>query len=249
MNRETAKKAESRRKFSVLVYAIGAIIGVALIGVTVYADLEAFLIDVTFTTDGTIRPVSCPIFLDSEESGLVSATYKNRTGDVDEILAEAQIYHGQLAGIREEETTITLEPGEKNQFTWEVIPSDTSDQHFILTKVILSGSRSETAYKGSCGTIILNLPGRLSGMPFFWLLFSFVTICLWGGMGIWLLHRHSYTRQLEATGAIVGLGIFIQVGLIAAAIGFWEMAAFSFYVIVLLIGVIVPHFFVRRKKT
>lgn len=249
MNGGTGRISETRRKLSILIYAIGAIVGMVLIGLSIYADFEASLFDVPITTGETIRPVSCPVFMDMEESGIVQAAYKNQSDEMDNILVEVHISHGESVWIQEEENQIQLEGGAKQRFSWEIFPSDATDRQLILTKMVVTGSLGATTYKGSCGVMVVNLPGGLSGTQFFWLLFSIATLCLWGGIGMWLRYRRSNSGPgREATGALIGLGILIQAGVILVASGYWELAAFSFYVVLLLFGVIIPHFFVNRKK-
>ena len=142
---------------------------------------------------------------------------------------------------------ITLAPGEKQQLTWEVTSKDAAYRNLILAKIIVLGSLSDPTHKGSCGVMVLKLPGNLSGDQFFWGMFTLAVLMMLGGIWLWWPFGRTYTgRRLEATRSIFGLGFLISIGLIFTAIGLWELAAVSFYISVLMIGVVVPHFLITR---
>ncbi|MCB2179566.1 hypothetical protein KQH54_00420 [bacterium] len=249
INQETSG-VDFWRRLSIVIFAIGAILGMALIAISVYADFEASLFDVTISMEGKIRRVSCPVFVDAGAPARVKATYKNTSQESDIINVESHISRGKLVWFPEEEKNIHLDAGEKLQFTWDVFLPELSDPNFVLTKMMVSGRLSGTTFIGSCGLTVINLPGGMTGEQFFWLSFSAVTICLWTGIGMWLRNRRTYTgKRVEAAGAIIGMGVLIQAGIIATAVGWWEAAAMCFYIVILLIGVIIPHFFVKRRET
>jgi hypothetical protein len=248
MKQGETRKSAVRRKWSILVFVIGAAIGMALVGVSVYADFESSLFDIAVVSEGTIRPIYCPVFLDVAETGQVSATFSNRTDEiVDEMLVRAHISKGHLIWMREVENRLELAPGEKQRLFWDVTAEDAAYNHLILAKVIVMGSQSEPKDKGSCGVVVLDLPGKINGAQFFWVLFSVAIIFMLLGAWLWLPFGRAYSgRRLEATRSIVGLSILITIGLICSATGLWELAAVSFYISVLMIGVVVPHFLITR---
>lgn len=248
INRGGEHKAAQKRKLSVFLFIIGTIVGMTLIGVSVYADFEASLFDITIVSEGTIRPISCPVFMDVDETGRVAATISNKSERVDEVVVQAHISRGHLLWFREVENHLSLVPDEKQRLAWEVHSEDAAYGHLILTKIIVLGSLSEPRNKGACGVIVLDLPGNLRGGHLFWLLFSLVFVSTGYGMVLWWRYGRALAgRRMEATRAIMGLGVLILIGLIGTATGFWELAAGCFYISVLLIGVIVPHFLVVRN--
>lgn len=247
IKRGETKKSAARRRWSVLVFVIGAMIGMALVGVSVYADFESSLFDIAIDSEGTIRPIYCPVFLDDTETGQVGATFTNHTDKADEVLVRTHISKGHLIWMREEENRLELAPGQSQRLYWDVTPDDAAYGHLIMAKIIVMGSLSDPKDKGSCGVVVLNLPGEMTGSQFFWLLFSTAFIFLVLGIWLWWPFGRVYTgRRLEATRSMVGLSILITVGLISTSVGLWEMAAVSFYISVLMIGVVVPHFLITR---
>jgi len=247
MKRGDTSKIAARQKWSIWVFVIGAVIGLGLVGVSVYADFEASLFDISIVSKGTIRPIYCPVFMDSSETGQVSAVFRNRTSEEDEVLVQAHISYGHLLWMREVEDRLTLAPGEKQQLYWDITSEDAAYNHLVLTKIIILGSRSDPTHKGSCGVMVLKLPGNLGGTQFFWMVLSTAFLLMFLGIWLWWPFGRAYQgRKLEATRSMTGLTILISLGMIFAAIGFWEFAAVCFYISVLMVGVVVPHFMISR---
>ena len=68
------------------------------------------------------------------------------------------------------------------------------------------------------------------------------------GMRGWWQYGRSYTGwRMEATRAIMLLGCVVLAGIALSLIGLWEIAAGAFYIAVLAVGVIVPHFLINSR--
>jgi hypothetical protein len=103
--------------------------------------------------------------------------------------------------------------------------------------------------RGTCGVLVLNLPGQLRGSYVVGLLLAVAVIGTISGMRGWWRYGRSYTGwQMEATRAILLLGSVVLIGLALSLIGFWEVAAGAFYIAVLAVGVIVPHFVINTRQ-
>jgi hypothetical protein len=240
-------KAGWGRLIGVVLFTIGVILGMFLIGVSVYADFEATLFEVSIISDQVIRPIQCPIFISRNETGLVTTTLKNSGGNTREYRIQAHISKGHLILIRKLENILYLDPDQSQKITWEIYPQDAAFNHLILVKVLIVNAGTNTTHKGSCGVVVLNLPGEINGRQLFWVSFISALVFLVSGASFWWKFGRSYTgRRLEATRSILGLGVLVLVGLISTATGIWELAAGSFYVGMLMIGVIVPHFMINR---
>jgi hypothetical protein len=247
VNNPIGDQAVKRRKLSILLFTIGTALGMILIGASVYADFESTLFDATYVADSSIRPIRCPIFLSATEEGRVSAVISNSNERPQELVVRAHITRGHLILMREVQDRIPLEAGESKQMFWKVTAQDAAYGHLILVKIIVLDDAANPSHKGSCGIIVLDLPGNIHGWQLFWLIFLISLSGLLSGMSIWWKYGRSYTgRRLEATRSILGLGVIITLGLIFIVIGFWEFAAVAFYIGLLSIGVIVPHFLITR---
>lgn len=243
----TRDQAGWGRIAGVVLFTAGTILGMFLIGVSVYADFEATLFDISIVPNETIRTIQCPVFISDTETGWVLASIQNKNENPGQIRVNAHISKGHLILMREVEDTVLLEPGQSQKFSWEIFPEDAAYGHLILVKVVVMNPRSDVTHRGSCGVVVLDLPGQMKGSSLFWFLFVSAIIFTISGSALWWNYGRSYSgRRLEATRSILGLGILVMVGLISAAAGIWELAAGSFYIGVLMIGVIVPHFMITR---
>jgi hypothetical protein len=237
-----------RRRLSIIIFTIGALFGLILLGASVYADFESSLFDVSLDAEARIRPVSCPILLASHETGVVSATVHNLSDEEVNRLVRANISRGHLIMMREDEQRITMEARESQTFTWEVTAKDAAYGHLILAKITVLENARKPLQKGSCGVLVLNLPFGIPG----WVLVSLIAVIgVFGtvyGAFLWWQNGRSYTGwRMEATRAISLLSSVIIFGLLFSALGLWELAAIGFYIAVLATGVIVPHFVINRN--
>lgn len=245
----TSKEDQSkkRRKLGVLLFIIGCALGMVLIGASIYADFESTLFDATTVVDSAIRPIGCPILLSSTELGKISAVVRNSDDRPREWVVRAHITRGHLILLREEEEKVALGSGDSQRLSWEVTADDAAYGHLIMAKVIVFDDAANPSHKGSCGIIVINLPGNLRGWQLFWILYLTSITCILSGIRIWWANGRTYaTRSLEATRSILGLGGIILLGLVFIVFGFWELGAVAFYISLLLTGVIVPHFLLSR---
>ena len=216
-------------------------------GAAVYADFESTLFDATTVADSAVRPIQCPVLLSTSEPGIVSAIVRNTKDTADEIVVRAHITRGHLILMREVEDRIELAPNESKKVDWQVTAQDAAFGHLILVKIIVLDNAENRSHKGSCGIIVVNLPEPIRGWHLFLFILTISAFGIIGGIGLWWKHGRSYSgRGLEATRSILGLGVIISIGLFGVITGFWELAAATFYIGLLLIGVIVPHFLISR---
>lgn len=235
------------RRVSLFLFIVGVFIGMLLIGFSVYADFESTLFDLSTTADNSVRPITCPVLLSNNEVGTFSAVIKNSDDQSRELVVRAHISQGHLILMREIQDKVALDPNQSQLLTWEVTAQDAVYNHLVLAKVIVLDANTGPSHKGSCGMIVLNLPGSVKGWQVYWLLFTMSFSGVLSGMITWWKYgRAQEGRELEARRSILGLGGLVLVGLVTISLGFWEIAAGAFYVSLLLIGVIVPHFLIAR---
>ena len=244
----SAEKIRSYRILSIMLISTGIILGMALVGTSVYADFESMLFDIALVADNNFHAIQCPIYLSSNEIGEVQATASNKLDQPADLLVKAHISRGHLLLLREEEINMTIPANSQEQVSWEITPKDAAYGHLILVKMVMyTRSDDETSQKGSCGVIVLDLPGNMKGWQ---LMVGVVGMSLTTslvGLRLWWKYGRQYSaREQEAIRSVSALAIILLVGLVAAMIGYWEVAAVAFYIGVLMIGVIVPHFLISR---
>jgi len=237
---------DSRRIWAAVVFTIGVLVGMVMLGASIYADFEATLFDVFLNASSSPRLIQCPILLSSNESGLVTATIRNRTDQPVERLVRAHISRGHLTLMREFEERLEIAPGEGIDLDWAVTEKDAAYGHLIFAKVIFMEDDLNPLTRGSCGILVLDLPLGLTGRTTVALMYLISFTSIISSLALWWRYGRSYTGiRLEATRAMFVLGFVVLLGLIFGLIGIWEVAAGLFYISILAIGVVVPHFLIN----
>ena len=89
------------RVLSVVLFSIGALLGVVLVGITVWADFEAILFDPGIREDTRLGSLRCPVMITSEETGVIRARVKNTLDRPTDLFIRAHISHGYVTLMRE----------------------------------------------------------------------------------------------------------------------------------------------------
>ena len=245
----TDRQNLNRRRLSVLYFSIGVLVGMFLLGASVYADFESTLFDVSLSADARIRPLQCPVLLAAHETGEVSLRLRNPGAEPITRRVNTNISRGHLIMMSQYTDVVTLEPGESRRLSWNITARDAAYGHLIMVKITTLVNPRNPLQRGSCGVLVLNLPGQIRGSYLVGLLLAVALTGTIGGMRGWWHYGRSYTGwQLEATRAIMLLGSVVLVGLAMSMVGFWEIAAGAFYIAVLAVGVIVPHFLINSRQ-
>ncbi|MFN2145985.1 MAG: hypothetical protein ACK2T7_11590 [Anaerolineales bacterium] len=236
----------SRRFWAAVIFTLGVLVGMVMMGASIYADFEATLFDVFLNASSSPRLIHCPILLSSKESGLVTTSIRNRSDEPVVRLVRTHISRGHLTLMREFEERLEIDPGEVIDLEWAVTEKDAAYGHLIFAKVIFLESAIKPITRGSCGILVLPLPWGLHGWTVVVIMYLISFTFIISSLVLWWRYGRSYSGiRLEATRAMMVLGVDVLIGLVFALIGIWEVAALTFYISILAIGVIVPHFLIN----
>jgi hypothetical protein len=87
----------------------------------------------------------------------------------------------------------------------------------------------------------------MKGWQLFWTVFVLSLSGIMSGIIFWWKYgRSNSNRSLETTRSLFGLGGLALVGLVSITLGLWQLAAGAFYIGLLLMGVIIPHFLINK---
>ena len=218
-----------------------------LLGASVYADFESVLFDVSLEIEGRIRAIQCPVLLAAHETGEVSIQINNPTDEAINRRIITTISRGHLILMNQYEDVVSLEPGERQKLSWEVTARDAVYGHLILAKVTTLVSLRNPLHRGTCGILVLNLPGQIKGAYVVGMMLVSSGFFLITGMWMWYQYGRSFSGwRMETTRAIFLLGGVVLAGLALSMFGFWELAAGAFYIAVLATGVSLPHFLINQ---
>lgn len=250
---DTNLKIEDRglafRNLGIVLYCVGVLLGLVVLGVSVYGDFEGSLFDFPHVAGKSIRPFSCPLLIDSDEVGIVQATVRNESPERIQRTITANFTQVSSTSIREEPYHLTFEPNESQDIYWFVSGEDALDSHLILVNVFASALQSTPAGEAGCGVFVFDLPGRLTGtqVTVFILVVSFVF--MFGGAYLWRLFKKPKKKiKREETWSIIGVIVIILAGLVTDYFGLFGLTVVIFYSAMLLVGVLVPHLIFSRLR-
>ncbi len=243
------KENQRMRILSVIIFAVGALMGTILIGVTVWTDFEAILFDPGIREDTQLRSLRCPVLMTSKETGTISARIKNSLDRPTEFFIRAHISHGYVTLMREVNNRLALDPGETEHITWEINKDDAAFGSLVLFKVTAKGGYPLPTRQGTCGVLVINAP-YLSGGQIYGLGLALSLIGLVAGGALWIVNNpHMLDPQVQLTRAMVFLTISIIVGIIVSLAGWWVLGALFLVIILLAVGVIIGYFVNSTDET
>ena len=119
----------------------------------------------------------------------------------------------------------------------------------ILVKVYLFGKLSNPAREAGCGVLVFNLPGKFTGIQVLIFLLVLGIALMFGGGRLWWVSTYPKVGiKVEESWGVVSLIVVILTGLVTSYLGIFGISVGLFYLAVLMIGVMVPHFIFSRWK-
>lgn len=237
------------RILSVVIFAIGALLGTILVAITVWTDFEAILFDPGIQEDTRLRSLRCPTVITSKETGTISARVKNSLDRSTDFFVRAHISHGYVTLMREVNAQLSLDPGESERLTWEINKDDAAFGSLVLFKVTVKGSYPLPTRQGTCGVLVIDAP-YLSGGQIYGLGLAISLISMVAGGTLWIINNpHVLDPQIQLTRAMAFLTISIIVGIIVSLVGWWLLGALFLVVILLAVGVIIGYFVNSKSQT
>jgi len=233
---------------SLLVYALGALLGLVFLGAATWADIEGALFNPTLPADKTLSSIKCPLFINYSEVGEVKVTLGNPTDKVLRRAVRVHISAGFVTLFREARSQVVIEPGEKQQLSWPITAYDAAWERFVLARVYLHSNYPLPSEHASCGVLVVDLFNLPSSLV--------VVLAVAGsllGMGIGLrlwssLRKPLRGRRRQAAFAMGGVAAMLLAGVLASLAGSWPAGGFFLLVSVLLIAVVVAYFIQTSGK-
>ena len=142
---------------ALLSYMIGATIGLLLLGISAWADMEATFYGFDRLANAGLGGFQCPILMTRQETQSISLNISNPTDRRISPSVRTQI---STPALPEQVTeTIVLEPGQSQRLEWAVGPENIDLGRFIFAKTLLYSSHPLPSEEATCGIFILDLPG------------------------------------------------------------------------------------------
>jgi hypothetical protein len=221
-------KTQSRaiRILSVILYSAGILLGMALSASAAWGDFEASLFDLSLPGDEKLDTLRCPVLITAGESAKISATFDNPIDQPMDRRIRTHISDGLFTLLREEKTTLTLAPAEKQKLHWTVSADDAVWDRLVLARVYVYRQYPLPSATAACGIVLLNVP-IFTGNQILALALVGSLLGFGLGGGLWLAsNRPLAGRVRHLTYAMAALGILVLLAMLASLCGWWPSAGF-----------------------
>jgi len=240
------KKSQTSRLLVFLSYAVGIAIGLYLIVVAAWADMESAFYGFSRLAESGLDGFSCPVVMNRDETRMISLTVSNPTDRALSPSVKVEISTPML--VDEYLETIKLAPGESKKLEWSIGPGNIDLERFIFAKALVFATYPVPSREATCGIFILDLP--ISGKV---ILPALVVLSLLGmGWGVFELNKAATSsvwleknvRPMMFLAGVVTLGIFVGFW------GGWVPSVLLLAVALLMLFILLGSFLLseRRKK-
>ena len=249
-----------RQIIGAVLFFIGLMLGFAFNSLAVIADLngvgfwgdsqDAADLDREQPTRADLIKISCPILMAPGEEGHITATFRNTHPEKADILVKAVVSEGDFLNFRVVTGSLPLEPGDAQDFQWQIGRQDIIQKNFILSRVFLMNQERFNPYPArtySCGVFILSIFG-LKGASLVALMVMTSLLSLVAGSV--LLYRKGSLIQRSSPRidhGLYGLAGIILASMIANLLGLWIFAGLLLLLAVLLTCILFFNLINLRK--
>lgn len=232
------------RTLGITLFILGMLIGLLVNAAAVYTDLEGMSFwgspegtsfDSTAEIDGRLGNLSCPLVLNTAETGNVRIKVTNPTDHTATPWIQASISDPtQRENIRREKQMLQIEPGGTVDVSWQVDATNRIFNRVVFVRIYLMQTQYHPpAATRHCGIIMLDF-GSLSGSNMILLVSGFGFLLMIGGLFLWRKYLNPQKRRdSRGIGIMAWLTGLIAANLLANLAGWMVLAAFLLLLIVI----------------
>ena len=232
------------RLLSFLVYGIGVAVGLFVILVATWADMESSAYDFPRLANAGLDGLRCPVLMTPQETSAISLDVSNTTDTRISPLIKTQISTRLLPEQFLED--IQLIPGETKRVEWSVDAENIDMGNFIFAKVLLFSAYPLPTREATCGIFVLDLPGTGRTIVPVLVVLSFVSL----GWSLYRIHRSSILQEQlrKQLSSMTFLAILISLGLILSFIGGWILSVLVLVASLLLVIIVLGSLVTDRSR-
>ena len=198
--KDTADHDKRTRKIGLALYSLGLLLGLILAIMAIWGDLEASLFDVLSKPDRTLTRLNCPVLITADEkTAVIEATLKSDRDQIENLKVWAHITLGWASLIREEETHLSLLPGDVQVVEWPISADDAAWNRIILVRV---GTVRNVPYPqrigATCGVLVVPVKGITGAQIVFATLLASMFLLIVGAWMSGITHRPPNTQELKS---------------------------------------------------
>lgn len=225
------------RKSGIILFSFGVLLGMTLIAVTIWTDLEASFFDSVLASRGDepLKTLRCPVLMTTSETGTIRATFENPANKPIELGLRAHVTDGFVTLMREVNSTLPLEPGEKKTVEWSLTADDVAYRWLIMARVLQFRYYPLPARQAACGVLVLDVP-FLTGNQLLAITIVVTVLSISGGIAMWVVGNRPLKRPALAAARTMGaLAVSLLIGFLVSFSGSWLMGTLLFAINLLLI--------------
>ena len=230
MNKQTSKT-----HIYMALYIFGAFLGLLLIFLSTWADLESSFYGFDRTGGSPFTTLRCPVIMTPTETSSFSVRVTNTA---DRRIAPSLIADISTPLVMNASTeNLTLEPGESRRLSWAVGPENIDLKRFIFARAWLHAAYPLPDRESTCGIYILFLPGK--GIYYTW---GAVFLSIFGmGYGLYMMRREENPeKDNDVISRLTLLAAIVLIGFVFVYTGFWLggilILVLAFLLVVISIG-------------
>ena len=226
---------------SVLIFAIGILIGMALTAGTVVASLESdFYFGPGYPSDEGLKTLKCPVVMTSQEVGVISVSLVNTTDKTIEPMIQLEISNPGLFENPREKYPIKV--GASRMIQWEVTSENAVFDRLILIRAYQFPTYRTPSRSGTCGILMVDLFG-LRGNQILTLVFTTSLVCIGLGLGMWLLlNRPLRGKPWMASRAMLAVASSVAVGMVVGYYSIWLLGIIALVLALLMSAEVIKQF-------
>ena len=235
-------KGNSKRLIwiSLIIFFIGYLLGMVILGISVIGDFEAFMFKPTIDGKSLLTTLKCPVMMSSSETGTIAVTLSNPVDSRISPTVWTYISAGFVTLIREERENLILEPGDSQQLQWTILPESAAfGGHWALVKIYVASQYPLPSSDAVCGVFVADMLGFTGAQVH---IFSMTLSGLLMAIGIGMYARaikplkRATTRNL--TSSLITFGVLVLLGLISTIIGSYLLFLSALFFIISFMTVI-----------
>ncbi len=208
-----------RTHVGLILYGAGGIIGLVIVVLSTWADLEAQFYGFDRRASAVLTGVSCPVWMTPTEQAQVTLRLSNPTDRRLSPVVRTAISTPLLPEVSLRR--VDLEPGESATLTWTIGPQHIDLKRFIFVDVLVYAAYPLLDRQTMCGVLILPLP-----IPGRWLTPLTLLASLAGmGVGVWMLWRQRVTWLAWRTMPMLALSITVAMAFSLLGVWVWSLVA------------------------
>ena len=218
-----------------VIFLLGVVLGLVLALAAVWSDYEGFSYFNTGAGYPSFNGLVCPILMTRPEKSVVTAGFKNSTGQEFEPYYEVTI--SGSGSLRKLEGQLSVPAHATKSIQWTVDANDIDLGFFIFIDMQVLPVAGYSTREDTCGIMVLDLTGPTGGQIFgLTLAASLLGMVL--GLGLWESNaRLNINRYTNRHRALHAQGIAVLLALLTGLIGLWA-AGLIFCVLAILLLVI-----------